>query len=445
MTALELGKSQGMDQATDPSLLPLAKALGEVVQSILPARMSFVPMVRIVNDLPQAQALVRFDQKEIYVRAAAFAGVDAQDVGTTAWLLRFSDVFGLILHEVGHWIYSPKDFNDFAHIMSRADERRVLILFEEARVESCITRYWEAMGNHGSGETVVKARIYTHVLRQSIYASVLRDITPQGKGWQDLSEVMLLVMGRVWGGSARHDDPRLTEIMDAVLPLFTMSQIDRAKSIVRSYLHLTGVGIKMCIGADGERELYGRIQINRKHQREDINNIVQHWIALMKEVAGEDRDEESEGQESEGQESEGQDGNPVNQESDDDGELGQESDSQESNGKDSEGDNEDSDDDGQAGQDSDDDNEDSESGEQKDKATEGGGKGSDKGPDDEKWEKFKEKMNDLIEESPNDNDFSPDSDSKSDLRDSLAELEALDALEVAKRRSAMPKYQDAWN
>ena len=465
MSTFSLGKDQGMDQQTNPALLPLAKALGGLVQSMLPPRVESVPMVRIVEDLPQAPALVRFDQKEIYVRQQSFIGVDADEVGSGEWLLRFSDVVGLIFHELGHWIYSPTDFDKFIKTtVKEADQRRVLVLLEESRIEFMIMNYWKEQREAGARSSLhreagIKARIYMAGLQQSIYLAVLRNLTLQGAGWQDLSEAMLLVSARIWGGSAREDDPRLNEIQQTLRPLFTAEQWDEARRIVVRYQTMTnrnGGLMQLAYGHAHGVELIGRLKPGST-TRSFIEGLVVEWIDLMKQVAdsnespgggqGDQQDDESEDgdqQDSDQQDSDQEpdqggngDGNPdpnSDSEQDSDSEDSEQG-SEPGDGDPSDGDSRDQQPDDSQG-DGQDDSPDAESSQEP--------KGGSDGKGTKAWEKFKDKIEELANEIPED-DFSQDGESKSDLRDALTEADEFDAKQTIERQRSMAKYRDAWN
>jgi hypothetical protein len=423
MSSTDLGQSHGMSHDTNPALYPLASALaGELLRLVDARRSRAAPAgIRIVDKLP-APALVRFDQKEIYLHSRYFLSVDVDEVGSPAWYLRYCDVLGTVLHEYGHWCFSPVDFDAFAKSVPK-ERRSTLVLMEESRVEYRFLYLSEQINSQASYNGP-SARVLKAVLRQSLYSTVIRDIQGAGSSeagsWQQLSQLMLLVQARVWAGSAREDDPRIARIVSTLEPLFEPAQWAKAKEIIEHYFGVGHWGSNMLMSASTKRH---------------VGRLTADWIELMKEVTGDDGEEGSEEGDEDGQP--GDKGEEGSQE----GDSGDESDEQEQGDPKGE-----SDKPGTQRESAGDEPEQPEQPKKADNDEHSAGKG--KGKPKERKTPAKKKLDDLVKEmkeAEQDMDFKEDSDNKEELNEALVEAKATTMLETARRQRTKSKFQQAWH
>jgi hypothetical protein len=261
--------SHGMQRNMDPRLYPLAAAIANEVRNIVKsqqardARLDGVG-VRIVDNLP-APALCRFDLWEIFLQSKYMARVSADDVGSPEWYAEFSKVVGAFLHELFHWLFSSHDFDAWckAGVTKRTDPRVIptKISMEEFRIEV------------RGIEMLTPLQRAAH--RDTIQNIVVQSMKPDDSSTvMQLSQMALLVGGRVVHGLVDINDPFVKQVMDVVHEAFGPRWSEASDLLVH----------------------VGRLA----HHRQLTNEVAEEWLALMDDLGLQEDAEQDGGESGEG-------------------------------------------------------------------------------------------------------------------------------------------------
>lgn len=179
----------------------------------------------------------------IYLADGLFGTARPEDLTDPNYWIRHPEVFGIVLHEVLHRLFSPEDWSGWVNSIVETYGKpvaQVAILMEEARIEAVGIRELGPGSGYAKRSFPPLSPMMIVALKYSADRLISRGAAESAKSGapvgsrERLSRLMILTMGRLAGGSAeRHAGNNIDHSMALIEKATTPEFRQQAHSILR--------------------------------------------------------------------------------------------------------------------------------------------------------------------------------------------------------------------